>query len=44
MEFFGYLKNTHDINVFVFAVLIGWCVWEAGLVLLQGLRRRPRKR
>ncbi|WP_020423686.1 hypothetical protein [Cupriavidus sp. WS] len=37
---FEYLSTNHDINIFVFAVLIGWCVWEAALVIYRGLRAR----
>ncbi len=43
MKFFDYLSTTHDQNRFVFAVLIGWCLWEAGLVFYHGIKNRKRR-
>lgn len=40
---FEYLSTTHDINRFVFTVLIGWCVWEALLVVYNGVKGRKRR-
>ncbi|WP_018315520.1 hypothetical protein [Cupriavidus sp. UYPR2.512] len=40
---FEYLSTNHEINRFVFTVLIGWCVWEALLVLYKGARTRKRR-
>ena len=39
---FEYLSTNHDINRFVFTGLIGWCVWEALLVVYKGVKSRKR--
>lgn len=37
---FEYLSTTDGVNRYVFYVAIGWCIWEAALVLSKPIRVR----
>ncbi|MEN7527660.1 MULTISPECIES: hypothetical protein [unclassified Cupriavidus] len=40
MKFFDYLSTNHDINRFVFAVVICYCVLEAAVACYRGFKAR----
>lgn len=40
MHFFEFLSTNHDINRFVFATVICYCVLEAGVAFYRGMKAR----
>ncbi|WP_354678867.1 hypothetical protein [Cupriavidus plantarum] len=40
MKFFDYLATNHDINRFVFAVVVCYCLIEAAVAAYRGLKGR----
>lgn len=40
MKFFDYLSTNHDVNRFVFAAVICYCVLEAAVACYRGIKAR----